>query len=93
MQKIPGAADAPVVNIQFNEIADKLNAAKASGERMILIHPAWQGKSWWQVLLAGRKVYEDLGDARVVLIQQETDRDLKPRWQIYASFIDFSGKT
>ena len=84
---------APIQNVSFNQIRNALQHAEEKAESVCIIHPRWEGQSWWPALIAARVYHRELGPVSAVLMPPPEDAlGRKPDWSLHASVVDFQRK-
>ena len=77
----------------FNQIRNALQHAEEKAESVCIIHPRWEGQSWWPALIAARVYHRELGPVSAVLMPPPEDAlGRKPDWSLHASVVDFQRK-
>jgi hypothetical protein len=85
-------SDFRLVNVEFNQIRNAIQQAKAERAQICIVHPMWPSQSWFLQLDEHKTAQHVIGLAQHALKQVESDTksSQQPAWQIYATFLDFS---
>ncbi len=75
----------PIRNPPFNKVKEEIQAARADGIRVCVVHPCWPAQIWWPAVKDKQSI--ELGWAAEVLAGAANQSAAHPRWRIWATVV------